>query len=160
MIKKIIQEPKGQNMVEFTLILPILLLLILGIIEAGRLMFFYSAVMLSSREAVRYGSASGEVTGTTTYYEDCTGIKDAAMRIGSFAGVSAENVTISYDHGPGTGTFATCSSVGSQIVGLGDRILVQVATNWTPVVTLVNLSGFPITSQSSRMIVKDVSIDG
>lgn len=158
--KKFFRRFKGQGMVEFALVLPLLLVLIFGIIEAGRLLFLYSAVMSSSREAVRYGSASGDVTGLTTYYEDCTGIQDAAMRIGRFAGVSAGEVTISYDHGPGTGTFATCPLPGGQIVKLGDRIVVQVVTNWTPLLPLVNFSGFPITSQSSRTIIKDVQIQG
>jgi hypothetical protein len=158
--KKFFQRFKAQGMVEFALVLPLLLLLIFGIIEAGRLLFLYSAVMSSSREAVRYGSASGDVIGLTTYYEDCTGIQDAAMRIGKFAGVSAGDVTISYDHGPGTGTFATCPPSGSQTVKLGDRVVVQVITNWTPLLPLVNFSGFPITSQSSRTIIKDVQIQG
>ena len=158
--KKFFRRFKGQGMVEFALVLPLLLVLIFGIIEAGRLLFLYSAVMSASREAVRYGSASGDVTGLTTYYEDCTGIQDAAMRIGRFAGVSAGEVTISYDHGPGTGTFATCPLPGGQIVKLGDRIVVQLVTNWTPLLPLVNFSGFPITSQSSRTIIKDVQIQG
>ena len=158
--KKFFRRFKGQGMVEFALVLPLLLVLIFGIIEAGRLLFLYSAVMSASREAVRYGSASGDVTGLTTYYEDCAGIQDAAMRIGRFAGVSAGEVTISYDHGPGTGTFATCPLPGGQIVKLGDRIVVQVVTNWTPLLPLVNFSGFPITSQSSRTIIKDVQIQG
>ncbi len=36
---------KGQGLVEFALVIPILLLLVFGIIEAGRLLFIYSAVL-------------------------------------------------------------------------------------------------------------------
>ena len=136
--KKFFQRLKAQGMVEFALVLPILLLLIFGVIEVGRLLFLYSAVMSASREAVRYGSASGEVTSLTPYYDDCTGIQDAAMRIGRFAGVSSGDLTISYDHGPGTSTFASCPLTGTQTVELGDRIVVQVITNWTPLLPLVN----------------------
>ena len=49
--KKFFRRFKGQGMVEFALVLPLLLILIFGIIEAGRLLFLYSAVMSSSREA-------------------------------------------------------------------------------------------------------------
>ena len=154
------QNSKAQGMVEFALVLPILLILVFGIIEAGRLLFLYSAVMSASREAVRYGSAAGDVYGSTIYYEDCNGMQAAAMRIGRFAGVSAGDLTISYDHGPGTSTFATCPLAGSQRLELGDRVVVNVVTQWTPLLPLVNFSGFPITSQSSRTIIKNVSIEG
>ena len=80
-------------MVEFALVIPLLLVLVFGIIEAGRLMWLYSAVLSSSREAARYGSASGEISGSLRYYADCDGIRAAAMRIGRFAGISATDVS-------------------------------------------------------------------
>ena len=43
---------------------------------------------------------------------------------------------------------------------LGDRVVVDVVTTWTPLLPLVNFSGFPITSQSTRTIIKNVSIEG
>jgi Flp pilus assembly protein TadG len=43
----------GQELVEFALILP-LLLLFLGIIEVGRLMFSYSTIANAAREGARY----------------------------------------------------------------------------------------------------------
>ena len=129
--KKFFKRFKAQGMVEFALVLPLLLVLIFGIIEAGRLLFLYSAVMSASREAVRYGSASGDVTGLTTYYEDCTGIQDAAMRIGRFAGVSAGEVSITYDHGPGTG-----SGPGPQLhevpAAHAGRIRAHAGAPWVP----------------------------
>ena len=50
----------AQGLVEFSLIIPILMLLIVGAIEFGRLMFIISAVTTASREAARYGFSSGE----------------------------------------------------------------------------------------------------
>ncbi len=52
MLKKMKQ--KGQGMVEFALILPPLLMLILGIIEAARVFHAYLAVQHAAREAARY----------------------------------------------------------------------------------------------------------
>ena len=54
---KLNTDQKAQGMVEFALVLPILLLLVLGIIEAGRLLFYYGVVTNASREAARFGSA-------------------------------------------------------------------------------------------------------
>jgi Flp pilus assembly protein TadG len=52
-------------MVEFALALPLLLLLIFGILEVGRMVFTYSSVVNASREAVRYGSATGLASGAS-----------------------------------------------------------------------------------------------
>ena len=47
------REEKGQSMVEFALILPVLILIIIGIIEFGFLFSGYLALTNASREAVR-----------------------------------------------------------------------------------------------------------
>ncbi len=159
--KKIIHKIKAQGMVEFALVLPILLLLVFGIIEAGRLLFLYSAVLSSSREAARYGSAAGELSGSLRYYADCNGIRNAAMRIGRFAGISATDVSISYDHGPGSSTpFAICPLAVDQQISLTDRVVVQVVSTWRPLLPLVNFQPVPISAITRRTIIKDVAIEG
>jgi hypothetical protein len=157
------QKMRGQGMVEFALSLPILLVLILGVIEAGRLMFIYSAVTTSSREAARYGSASGSNGGGIVNYRDCDGIRNAAKRLGFIAGIQDDHIKIAYDQGPGGGEFASCTTVFeitnptiSQRVELGDRVVVKVRVPYQPIVPLVNFFGFNITSESSRTLVKDV----
>ena len=47
---------RGQTTVEFALTLPILLLLMFGVIEFGRLLMTFSAVFSAAREAARYGA--------------------------------------------------------------------------------------------------------
>jgi hypothetical protein len=47
-------KTRGQSLVEFALILPILLLLILGIIEGARIIWAYITVQNAAREAARY----------------------------------------------------------------------------------------------------------
>lgn len=49
-----LRKQKGQGMTEFALILPLLLLLLLGIIEASRVMWAYITVQQAAREAARY----------------------------------------------------------------------------------------------------------
>jgi hypothetical protein len=150
---------KAQGIVEFALTLPILLVLLLGIIEAGRLLFIYSAVNSASREAARYGSAAGEVGSFLKYYQDCGGIRDAAKRVGILTGIDDADILISYDHGPGTTVFQNaCPPAGDQWVVLGDRIIVQVNATFEPIVPLVNFPPIPISSISRRTILKDVEI--
>jgi Flp pilus assembly protein TadG len=150
----------AQGMIEFALTLPFLLLLIFGIIEAGRLLFIYSMVQSASREAARYGSASNDFGAAIGYYEDCAGIRAAGTRLGRLAGITNGNITITYDHGPGSGVFASCPPAASQPVKLGDRIAVQVVGNYRPLVPMVGFNTFPIVSVSRRTIIKDVSIEG
>lgn len=161
----IIGPEKAQGIVEFALSLPILLILIFGVIEAGRLLFIYSAVTTSSREAVRYGSAIGNVGTELVNYTDCSGIRSAGSRLGFLAGIRESDILIDYDHGPGTETFATCTStfvihdpVAVRRVTQGDRIVVSVSTMYSPIVPLVNFPPFKIESISARTILKDVPI--
>ena len=159
--KKFKQKIKGQGIVEFALVLPLFLILVFGIIEAGRLLFLYSMVLSSSREAARYGSAAGEVSGSLRYYADCDGIQDAAMRIGRFAGISATDISISYDHGPASSSpFAICPIPADQQVSLADRVVVQVVSTWQPMLPLVNFRPMPISAITRRTIIKDVVIEG
>ncbi len=153
------KKERAQGMVEFALVIPLLLVLMLGIIEVGRLLFIYSSVNSASREAARYGSAAGEPASFVKYYQDCVGIKAAATRIGVLAGIEDNNILISYDHGPNTTVFQnTCPTADDQWVNLGDRIIVQVTTTFEPIVPLVNIPPFPISSISRRTILKDVEI--
>jgi len=49
------RRSRGQGLVEFALILPILLLIVLGLIEFGRAFFIYTVVSNAAREGARYG---------------------------------------------------------------------------------------------------------
>ena len=54
------RKSKAQALVEFAIVLPLLMLLLYGLLEAGRLLFLYSNVVTASRQAARYGSATGQ----------------------------------------------------------------------------------------------------
>ena len=65
---------RGASLVEFALILPILVLLILGIIDFGRFVATNSTVNNATREATRYGSSVGLSGSGVPRYADCDGI--------------------------------------------------------------------------------------
>ncbi len=50
----IFRSARGQGLVEFALILPLLLLLIMGILDFGRMLFIYANLFNAAREASRY----------------------------------------------------------------------------------------------------------
>jgi uncharacterized repeat protein (TIGR01451 family) len=105
MFKKLVtrKKPAAQAMAEFALVLPILLMVVYGLLEVGRLLFIFATVNTASRQAVRYGSAIGQVdtdnNGTldTPRYLDCNGILAAANNVAFIT--SFTNVNITYDRG-------------------------------------------------------------
>lgn len=135
-------KPRGQAIVEFALAVPFIFMLTFGVIEFGRLMFSYSLVVTAAREAARYGSA-------VENYQDCTGIQQAAVRVGGMAGVQAGNVNISYDDGFG-GSVRSCPP---GVLPLGSRVIVQVqGVPYTPLLPLVNLPAMSLRSEARRTI--------
>ncbi|MGH2605012.1 MAG: TadE family protein, partial [Anaerolineales bacterium] len=81
---------RGQAMVEFLLVFPVLFILIMGAVEFSRLLAVYTVVNASSREAARYGAGVGDTgIGTKNRYQDCSGIIAAANRVSrSFTSLS------------------------------------------------------------------------
>jgi hypothetical protein len=132
--------------------------------EMGRLVFIYTAVLNASREAARYGAATGTNDAGTKLYNDCDGIIAAATRVGFLANIKASDVTIRYDNGSGNPD-ATIDNGSSQdcppgtITG-GDRIVVKVAVPFSPIVPLVPLRQFWVTSTNARTIIGSVAIKG
>ncbi|MBM6619514.1 TadE/TadG family type IV pilus assembly protein [Bacillus suaedaesalsae] len=50
-----IKEERGQSLVEMALLLPVLLLILVGIIDFGRLLYSYSHLHMATQETVRLG---------------------------------------------------------------------------------------------------------
>jgi hypothetical protein len=150
------KKENAQGMVEFALVLPVLLLLMFGIMEFGRLLFFYSSSANASREAARYGSAAGDVGDYVPHYRDCDGIVQKAHSMGFLANITSVN--ISYDDGPGTSETIGCPP--GQTINLGSRIIVRVTTQWDPIVALVPINPINLTSETRRTILKNVEVEG
>src|SRR5512145_72814 len=101
----------AQAIVEFAIVLPLLLLLLYGLLEAGRLLFIYSSVVNASRQAARYGSVTGQGSDFSTAggpsntgvfrYQDCAGIKWSAQRTDFLDAFDDDDITIEYDEGAG-----------------------------------------------------------
>ena len=159
------RKDSGQTMVEFALALPVVLALVFGVIEFGFLLWSYSSVNSAAREAARYGIAIGDGTVAGQRYYDCAGIKNAAMRVGSFAGMEADDVLIHYDSGPNTTTkYATCEDLaafaGDDTIEFGDRIVVSVTHDYQPIAALIgfNIQPFNMVATSNRTIVKSAEV--
>lgn len=165
MIRKF-EKSRGQGLVEFSLALPVMLMLFFGVVEFGRLLFYYSAVTTASREAARYGSAAGGFGGAGNQYQDCAGIRASAKKLGSFVGIQDSDIQISYDRPDGSELISGNNPTPyanacppAQPAVLGDRIIVDVNAKFKPIVPLVNLSEITVKSTARRTILLNVSLD-
>lgn len=159
---------RAQAMVEFAIVLPLLLLLVYGLLEAGRLLFMYSTIVTASRQAVRYGSATGDgSTPGVPRYQDCNGIRLAANKVdflNAFDHTSID-VMIGYDTGPGTTVNWICptgqaSDNWSLPIPNGTRLIVDVTGHFNPIVPkIVPFIARAIEARSARTILSGVQIE-
>ncbi len=54
------RKERGQELVEYALILPIMMLILMSILDLGRAVYYYSAIHNSAREGARYGVINPE----------------------------------------------------------------------------------------------------
>jgi Flp pilus assembly protein TadG len=163
---------RAQAIVEFAIALPVLMMLLVGIMEVGRMVFMYASVVNSSRDAVRYASAYGRSdnelgNGNQLKYSYCYGIRDIAKKSGSFLKLQNTDIAITYDSGPGTASLGTCNLFASpwedpdivNTVDTGDRVTVTVSATYNPMVSLLPLGTRTFTATSSRTILGVLDLD-
>lgn len=176
--KLVTGKKQAQAMVEFAIALPILLLLLYGIIEAGRLLFIYSSIVTASRQAARYGAATGDgLTAGVPRYGDCAGIRAAAQRVDFMNSFDDNDIVIVRDTGPGspttpycggdpvTSTPATYTDSPFNATGTRYRLVVTIAGDYNPIVPRIvpflartAANGNAIEATSSRTILASVPI--
>ncbi len=131
---------RGQGLVELALILPLLLLVIFGIFDFGRILFVYVNLFNAAREGSRYGLVNPR---------DYLGINGQVRN--SIALIPPNDVAINiwYDHGPGTDTF-----IDPTYVVVGDRVLVEVSYRLVPITPVIQpiAPEFPLRTIASRTI--------
>ncbi len=166
------KSQNAQGMVEFALVLPILLMLILGVFAFGHLFYVYSSVVSASREAARWGAATGTAGGSADAerFRDCDQIRAAAARVAPISGITQadspdENtpgVQITYDEGPGEPQKAECvdntHAPDSDDIEIGDRIVVTVRVRYQPIVPLIPIPSFMLQANTARTIIKDMAV--
>ena len=132
---------RGQGFVEFALILPVLLLVLLGIIEFGYVFAAYSGMFNAAREGTRYGVVNPR---------DVSGIVGHAREKVFLADQAAVDIAVRYDNGPDTSEFTDPAQVQ-----IGDRVLVYLTHDLptiTPVIQPI-MPTLPIRTEAARTVV-------
>ena len=119
---------RGQSLVEFALIVPILVLLVMGIVEFGRIFMAQQAITNASREGARTGvlptSSTSDVESTVNTYMTNAGLTGTSSMTCTNVGPttpsgSATSVTVSYSLEILTGTI---------VPGLGSSVNISHTT--------------------------------
>ncbi|HSO14090.1 MAG TPA: Ig-like domain repeat protein, partial [Anaerolineales bacterium] len=174
------RKSKAQAMVEFAIVLPILLLVVYGLIETGRLIFVVASVNNATRQAVRYGSTSGEGPNGVPRYQDCAGIREAAQKSDFLNAFEDADITITYDQpipdNPATAgdesqadppDYNTCNGTVDTGVSAvtGDRVNVTIKSDFTaifpkflPFLSRTAAGGNPIVTTSSRTLLLTINV--
>jgi hypothetical protein len=122
-MSKIKNQPcKGQTLVEFALLLPVLLLITFVVIDLGRAVYFYSAIHNAAREGARYGIVNKDINN----HIDVNGM---------------ENTAIDYAIGLGLDLNDVVAELGTpQVVDLfpNPTVRVYITYDFTPVTPLVS----------------------
>jgi Flp pilus assembly protein TadG len=113
---------RGQGLVEFALVFPLLLMVLVGIAEFGRIFAIYSNLFNAAREGTRYGVVNPR---------DLSGIFGAAR--GKIVIIDPAKVTLAvqFDSGPGTPNKSSTTAL------VGDRVVVTLHYDVEPIIPLL-----------------------
>lgn len=170
LLRHLSSKSRAQAMVEFAIVLPILVMLLIGIFEVGRLVFAYAAVTNASREAARFGSALGYDDDGYHKYKDCNGILQMAKRSSFFLPLTLNttnrnnpppnSVTITYDGSTSAWCQQPIGEDPSVFVSSGDRVIITVTYAYAPYTRLVPFPSKTYTAKSARTILGYIALDG
>ncbi len=152
-------------MVEFALILPLLLLLMAGIVEFGRMFAIYNSVSNASREAVRWGSVVGDSDpnqdGAQYYFLNCSGIRAAARRSAILTPLADNDIVIAYEKANADGGFTQIGNCVQNTqpdspIENGYRIVVTISAAYSPILPLLPFPTQTFSFSAARTIFPNV----
>jgi Flp pilus assembly protein TadG len=126
---KVIRQ-KGAAVIEFAIVLPLLVLIVTGLIEYGRLMWNYNALAKATRDAARYLST----VEAKDWNAEATTANSMVMDAAASAGVDTTGLTTNITCEKSDGGSIACTSIptdGSVTVAVNYEFTIG---GWIPVV--------------------------
>ncbi|HEX2906005.1 MAG TPA: TadE/TadG family type IV pilus assembly protein [Phototrophicaceae bacterium] len=146
---------KGQALVEFALIAPILLFVVMGILDFGRVLFAYAMASNSLRTALR----SAEVLGyeSVPTYLDCVGMDEIARKVFF---INDQNIQIQY--AKPDGTVIDCAAMTPDNLDNGDMLQIQTQVTINFITPIANrlVPSLNLHFAGERTIVKEIALNG
>jgi Flp pilus assembly protein TadG len=140
------REERGAVALELSLVLLLMLTLIFGIIEVGRLMFAYTTLAGAARAGTRYATVHGANSSSPSYNGNSGSVSTQVTDLATSAGLTGVTVAVAYPNNTG--------GAGSDPNGnlTGDVMTVTASYSFSPIVSLIPLGTFTISSQSQSVI--------
>src|SRR2546426_9641666 len=86
---------RGQNLVEFGLVLPILIAMMLGIVDVGFIYFIRGSVDNAAREGARYAAVRAGAGGTGGTNMNVSNVQTQVINTVTGVSLSASDITVS-----------------------------------------------------------------
>lgn len=150
---------RGQSLVEFALVFPIIVLLIAGFVEIGRAVYAFNTIASAARQGARVAAVNqlADVTECDTTrpvedpYQPHWTYKGCALIAGATLGLKASNVSVAYRVPPNTTLSCTPA------LHIGCLAAVTVTYHFEVATPFVNMLIGPIAmSQTSEMPIERV----
>ncbi len=123
---------RGQTLVEFAMVMPIILLIVLGLVDLGRAVYAYNTLAQSARQASR----------TAIVNQNVTTVRNQAIASAPSLGLTASNVDVCFKSA--TTTEADCSNPATDNCPQSDRVigclaLVRTHMTYEPMTPVISL---------------------
>jgi Flp pilus assembly protein TadG len=126
-LRRLLRGRRGQSLVEFSLVLPVLLIIVFGIVDFGMGLRSYISLTNATREGARFaavgnpaGSFPSQCNGTTT--TTVVGRTCVAVEGLNRSDISSLTVTYPNGQGPGNSVIVSANYTYHYITPLGDII--------------------------------------
>jgi Flp pilus assembly protein TadG len=150
---------RGQTLVEFALVFPLLVLMIFGIVDAGRLVYTYNTVAQAARDGARVAIVNQSTSGTNT----CDTTAATAYSVGcaissaTAVGLTAGNVSVVYHDTADTTTSPTDTTTCTPTLTIGCIAVVKVTGQFQPLTPVIGqLIGLVSLSSTAKVPIERV----
>lgn len=131
---------KGQALVEFALVMPVIVLMIFGLVDVGRAVFTYNTLSQSARQAAR----------TAIVNQDSTSIENTAIENGATLGLSASDVDVCFKSDDSTERDCSSTAGDCTTILVGCLAIVEAHTDYAPLTPVIgSLLGTILMSSTS-----------
>ena len=134
---------RGQALVEFAIVMPIIVLAVLGLVDLGRAVYSYNTLAQSARQAAR----------TAIVNQNLTNVRNQAIASAPTLGLTAANVDVCFK--TATSTQADCSNPATDNCPQSARVLgclalVRTHMSYQPMTPVISMiwSSIPLSSTS------------
>jgi Flp pilus assembly protein TadG len=133
------RRDKGQSIVEFALIFPVLIILLIAIFDLGRLVFAYNDITNAARQGAR----------TAIVDQGGSAAENRVIGMGTSLNLTATDVDITYIEADGT----DCPTPKT----LACQVVVTVRYAWTPITPVIgNIVGPMTVTATSQMPIERI----